>query len=440
MKPPTAVDVESPTPSKANAGRESKIGRSPKPKATPPATGSPSPTQSSAKEKADKKAKDNAVTQQLTKTKMCAFFERGKCASLNCRYAHSSDELRTAPNLQKTKLCRSFLQGGCNDENCPFAHGDCDLRVTEGIYKTQICNFYERGYCKKGDRCNHAHGSVDLRPTTPSASTPHSKTSTASTTASAESTRPRRNPLPLAELLVDSEGNFNTIPPTPTKSVTELASLAFSPMPSSPLWQYGVRPSSPVSTLSAVSSALGAAGAPGDLVRAMWPPRDPVDVLVDQHSRSPQQSSLMYGLDSERPFGHLSGSVTSDIWLSPPEHRAPPTSVDAASPVSAVSSPPPVAAPSLAAPTTPAPPAAPAMAMTTPTPPPPTPPPPPPPAANCKPTVTEQPVERPLEPDLALADLSEKLASLDGVMRDLSKDIADLRNTDNRSDRRLHRI
>lgn len=45
-----------------------------------------------------------------------------------------------------------------------FAHGDSDLRVTAGIYKTQICNFYERGHCKKGDRCNHAHGDADLRP------------------------------------------------------------------------------------------------------------------------------------------------------------------------------------------------------------------------------------------------------------------------------------
>merc|ERR1719382_2176110 len=89
--------------------------------------------------------RDNAVVLQLTKTKMCAFFERGKCASGNCKYAHSTDELRSPPNLQKTKLCRAFLQGACTSgENCPYAHGEDDLRVTAGIYKTQMCNFFER--------------------------------------------------------------------------------------------------------------------------------------------------------------------------------------------------------------------------------------------------------------------------------------------------------
>mmetsp|Transcript_87679 Transcript_87679/g.151932 ORF Transcript_87679/g.151932 Transcript_87679/m.151932 type:complete len:455 (-) Transcript_87679:133-1497(-) len=454
MKPPTTTSVETPPAGKSAAGREAKIGRSPKAKANAAANGAASPS-STVKEKQDKKLKDNAVTQQLTKTKMCAFFERGKCASVNCRYAHSNEELRTAPNLQKTKLCRSFLSGGCNDENCPFAHGDGDLRVTEGIYKTQICNFFERGYCKKGDRCNHAHGAVDLRPTAPTATTPLSKMSpTSNVSAGAESVKPRRSPLPLAELLVDSEGNFNTptpvsaVPPTPTKSVTELASLAFSPMPSSPLWGYGMRQLSPASTLGAVGNALSTGGStPGDLVRAMWP-REPVDVLVDQHARSPtaQPGTLSFGMESERPFEQLGSGTTSENWLPTTEQcaaqavleqRPAPVLVDAASPSSAILSPPPLAPPSLVAPTTPAPPAT--TAMTMPTPPPPTPPPPPP-VASKRPIVTEPPVERPLEPDLAMADLSERLASLDGVMRNLSKDIENFRS-DNRSDqRRLHRI
>lgn len=111
------------------------------------------------------KARDNAVTARLTKTKMCHFFERGKCASGDCRYAHSQAELRQQPNLEKTKLCKTYAQHGyCNDgENCGFAHGETELRVTEGIYKTQMCHFFERGRCLKGDRCNHAHGKEDLR-------------------------------------------------------------------------------------------------------------------------------------------------------------------------------------------------------------------------------------------------------------------------------------
>eukprot|EP00930_Biecheleria_cincta_P033851 TRINITY_DN23435_c0_g1_i1.p1 TRINITY_DN23435_c0_g1~~TRINITY_DN23435_c0_g1_i1.p1 ORF type:complete len:550 (-),score=114.78 TRINITY_DN23435_c0_g1_i1:105-1658(-) len=110
-------------------------------------------------------ALENAVTQRLLKTKMCYFFERGKCASQTCRYAHSSDELRKQPNLQKTKLCKVFAEeGSCsNGRNCVFAHGEAELRVTDGIYKTQMCHFFLRGRCLKGERCNHAHGPEDMR-------------------------------------------------------------------------------------------------------------------------------------------------------------------------------------------------------------------------------------------------------------------------------------
>jgi len=96
---------------------------------------------------------------------MCHFYQSGKCASLDCRYAHSKAELRQQPNLEKTKLCKQFVQEGfCSTgEKCFFAHGEHELRVTEGIYKTQMCHFFERGRCLKGDRCNHAHGKEDLR-------------------------------------------------------------------------------------------------------------------------------------------------------------------------------------------------------------------------------------------------------------------------------------
>lgn len=70
-------------------------------------------------------ARDTTVAFQLAKTKLCAFFERGKCSSTTCRYAHSMEELRQPPNLQKTKLCKDFLQGSCEmGENCSYAHGE----------------------------------------------------------------------------------------------------------------------------------------------------------------------------------------------------------------------------------------------------------------------------------------------------------------------------
>lgn len=262
------ADAASPPPSKPRGAREGRAGRSPKAKATgagSPSNGSPA---SAAKEKGGK-PRDSAVVLQLTRTKMCAFFERGKCSSMTCRYAHSPSELRAPPNLAKTKMCKAFIQGTCKDgENCGYAHSEGELRVTEGIYKTQICNFYERGYCKKGDRCTHAHGSTDLRPPGAApAATPPGKAAEGHSTL-----RQRRSPLPLAELLINSEGNAQPAAPTPQKSVAEMASLAFSPMPSSPLWGYGMHQWSP-----------------SDL--PLWP-RDPVDLLVERRAATPASAAL----------------------------------------------------------------------------------------------------------------------------------------------------
>lgn len=369
-----------------------------------PSLGATTPI-SSMKEK-NAKLRDNAVTMQLTKTKMCAFFERGKCASSNCRYAHSEQELRLPPNLQKTKLCRAFLAGGCSNENCFYAHGESDLRVTEGIYKTQMCNFFERGYCKKGDRCNHAHGSVDLRPPPVAkvAATP-AKTSSLG----GDSTRPRRSPLPLSELLViDSEANANlsssysAIPPTPTKSVTELAQLAYSPVHSSPMWtQYGMHPLSPCGPSPYMSDM-------------MWPPRDAVDMLVqDQHLNAPM--NLMYAMDVMEPqlemFEHPMAAQTPDkafelLGLAPSPLRPAPGLCD-----------PPSFTPS---PTGFAP-----MACTAP------------PGLGGAHNLEEPSQRAPDGKDPLMVNLSERLASLDAVVLGLGNDIAQIKSDPNK---RLHRI
>merc|ERR1712038_195281 len=78
---------------------------------------------------------------------------------------------------------------------------------------------------------------------------------------------------------------------------TELASLSFSPMPSSPLWgQYGIHPLSPVSTY----------GATGDL-SSMWL-QEPIDMLVDQHANA--RNNLLYAMDVlERPVEQVSNQV-----------------------------------------------------------------------------------------------------------------------------------
>lgn len=240
---------------------------------------------------APSKAPGNAVAMQLAKTKMCSFFERGRCSLENCRYAHAVEELRVAPNLQKTKLCRAFMQGYCSaGENCGFAHGEEDLRVTEGVYKTQICNFFERGHCKKGARCNHAHGVADLRPTEKAppglgacadALPPATKlvqelkgpreprqplATPPGLPAQRGEARAERafSPLTLAELLASSEAS--------TPSVAELASLAFSPVPSTAWGPFSTAPCSPQTT------ELG----------ELTPPRhlDPLKVLLEHSGKA----------------------------------------------------------------------------------------------------------------------------------------------------------
>jgi len=398
------------------------IGRSPKPK-----TSASSP-RSAMKEKNAAKLRDNAVTMQLSKTKMCAFFERGKCASANCRYAHSASELRLAPNMQKTKLCRAFLSGECNDENCYFAHGETDLRVTEGIYKTQICNFFERGYCKKGDRCNHAHGLVDLRPAAPTAATPGKMSPSSQSTfsgpgTSVKSSQSRRSPLPLSELLViDAEANagyspsYSTIPPTPTKSVTELAQMAFSPIHSSPLWaQYGMQSLSPMGALAPVND-----------LASMWPPpRDAVDILVQDQRMSP--TNLMYSMDMMEPRVDLMGPPQHTPGP-PPQHT--PKKIHHMAP-----SPPHRPAPGLLEPFGISPP----RGLAAPTAEPFTAPP-----VMCAPGL-EEPTVAPRTPGIEAAaprdplmlNLSERLASLDAVVLGLGNDIAAIKSDPRAT---LHRI
>lgn len=196
-----------------------------------------------------------------------------------------------------------------------FAHGDGDLRVTAGIYKTQMCNFFERGYCKKGDRCNHAHGVADLRPSSGAAATARAAQAPAAMHGGATQ---KRSALPLAELLADPEDALRPSAPTPTKSVTELASLAFSPMPQSPLWApYGM----PGHPMSPPVAPLGAGAlARGDPLAALWP-RDPIDMLVDKHTN--KENEMPYALVMDpNPFHVSSGLYTASEQTPTPQSSA----------------------------------------------------------------------------------------------------------------------
>lgn len=229
------------------------------------------------------------------------------------------------------------MQGSCSDTNCMYAHGEGDLRVTQGIYKTQICNFYERGYCKKGERCNHAHGKEDVRAMAPTAKNGQAHTPTGNTSVGGRQDRGAdlsgsragratqkssgRSPLPLAELLVDAEGNPNSASaaapeptPSPSKStVAEHLHMWASPLPNSPpphMWgQYMMHGLSP--------------GA--DTPAMVWP-REPIDVLRDHgihpmNLSNPQSGTPYAGL----PLSHCVplSPFASPYGLEPPYEPQP---------------------------------------------------------------------------------------------------------------------
>lgn len=143
----------------------------------------------------------------------------------------------------------------------------------------------------------------------------------------------QRERLPLAELLVQSHNsNIPCAPvaslamaarpqmappppptytaplrtmPTPTKSVTELAYMASSPMPSTPMWgQYG--------THSMLSPVAGGDPSP------MWP-RDPIDVLMVNTPDSVAYSRYV-GRNAQHPFG---GPLVPPPMVPPPTWYAP---------------------------------------------------------------------------------------------------------------------
>jgi hypothetical protein len=68
---------------------------------------------------------------QLRKTKMCSFFEVGRCRKgESCGFAHGEAELGVLPDLTKTSLCLAWKAGTCTSSaaNCRFAHGKQYLR------------------------------------------------------------------------------------------------------------------------------------------------------------------------------------------------------------------------------------------------------------------------------------------------------------------------
>jgi hypothetical protein len=91
-------------------------------------------------------AKGGAFAGDLTKTKMCKFFDKdGFCPNeATCRYAHGAHELQ------------SPSAGGAPSEAPKGGKGG-------NLVKTKLCDFFtESGRCSNGDSCRFAHGSHEL--------------------------------------------------------------------------------------------------------------------------------------------------------------------------------------------------------------------------------------------------------------------------------------
>ena len=82
----------------------------------------------------------------------------------------------------KTELCRPYVESGfCKyGDKCQFAHGNLELRTMSRHpkYKTELCRtFHTSGFCPYGPRCHFIHNAEERRAPSVSSHTPLSATS-----------------------------------------------------------------------------------------------------------------------------------------------------------------------------------------------------------------------------------------------------------------------
>lgn len=106
---------------------------------------------------------DSRLQRQHHKTKLCKHHRKFMCGLGDaCPFAHCKSELEPAPDLTNTKACQKYLRGRCLDKQCKYAHGKQELRATDPFYKTGLCRWWFAGKCNASS-CRYAHGSNELR-------------------------------------------------------------------------------------------------------------------------------------------------------------------------------------------------------------------------------------------------------------------------------------
>lgn len=106
------------------------------------------------------------MMEQLSKTKMCKFEQKGLCAKgPQCPFAHDVKELQPLPDLSRSKLCITLRKTGrCDNPKCSYAHQEAELQTSGTFYKTKICKYWQSaGKCPLGQACSFAHSERELR-------------------------------------------------------------------------------------------------------------------------------------------------------------------------------------------------------------------------------------------------------------------------------------
>lgn len=90
---------------------------------------------------------------------------RAPCADPSPKKDTVSKQLQTNKTFKKTSQCRFFASGAClRGENCNFAHGTEEVRTKPNLVNLRFCaDFIEVGSCKKGLNCNFAHSISEFR-------------------------------------------------------------------------------------------------------------------------------------------------------------------------------------------------------------------------------------------------------------------------------------
>jgi len=108
---------------------------------------------------------DERYGKVLFKTRMCSYFQAGHCVRRVCRFAHSEEELRHAPDWSKTVLCHFVRDRGyCRMENCKYAHTTTELREDGyGFDKSKGCFKPKKRRMPDQGQPQTAHGEGTLR-------------------------------------------------------------------------------------------------------------------------------------------------------------------------------------------------------------------------------------------------------------------------------------